>query len=44
MKKIILILLTILTTLSMHGQDITGHWNGRLKVQGTQLRLVFNKY
>lgn len=42
MKKIILILLTILTTLSMHGQDITGHWNGRLKVQGTQLRLVFN--
>jgi len=26
----------------MHGQDITGHWNGRLKVQGTQLRLVFN--
>jgi len=42
MKKITLILFTILTTLSMHGQDITGHWNGRLKVQGTQLRLVFN--
>jgi alpha/beta superfamily hydrolase len=42
MKKITLILLTILTTLSMHGQDITGHWNGVLKVQGTQLRLVFN--
>lgn len=23
-------------------QDITGHWNGVLKVQGTQLRIVFN--
>ncbi|WP_282144500.1 alpha/beta hydrolase family protein [Cellulophaga baltica] len=42
MKKIILILLTILSTLSMYGQDITGQWNGVLKVQGTQLRLVFN--
>jgi pimeloyl-ACP methyl ester carboxylesterase len=42
MKKITLVLLTILTTLSMHGQDITGHWNGVLRVQGTALRLVFN--
>ena len=41
MKKITLILLTILSTLSMYGQDITGQWNGVLKVQGTQLRLVF---
>ena len=24
------------------GQDITGPWNGILKVQGTQLRIVFN--
>jgi len=24
------------------GQDITGQWNGILKVQGTQLRIVFN--
>ena len=24
------------------GQDITGQWNGALKVQGTQLRIVFN--
>lgn len=24
------------------GQDITGQWNGVLKVQGTQLRIVFN--
>jgi alpha/beta superfamily hydrolase len=42
MKKITLFLLTILTTLSIYGQDITGQWNGALKVQGTQLRLVFN--
>jgi pimeloyl-ACP methyl ester carboxylesterase len=42
MKKITLILLTILSTLSMYGQDITGQWNGALKVQETQLRLVFN--
>ena len=26
----------------MYGQDITGQWNGKLNVQGTQLRLVFN--
>lgn len=42
MKKRTLILLTILSTLSIYGQDITGQWNGALKVQGTQLRLVFN--
>ncbi len=42
MKKTTLILITILTTLSMYGQDITGQWNGVLSVQGTQLRLVFN--
>ncbi len=42
MKKTILTLIAILTILSMHGQDITGEWNGVLKVQGTQLRLVFN--
>ena len=42
MKKITLILLSILSTLSIYGQDITGQWNGALKVQETQLRLVFN--
>lgn len=42
MKKITLIIFTILTTLSIFGQDITGQWNGILNVQGTQLRLVFN--
>ena len=42
MKKTILILISVLTTFSMYGQDITGKWNGILKVQGTQLRLAFN--
>lgn len=42
MKKITLILLTSLFSLTIFGQDITGQWNGALKVQGTQMRLVFN--
>ncbi len=42
MKKITLILIILLITLSVHGQDITDQWNGILNVQGTQLRLVFN--
>ena len=42
MKKGTLILITVLTALNVFGQDITGQWNGILKVQGTQLRIVFN--
>lgn len=42
MKKLFLITSTILITLSTYGQDITGQWNGILKVQGTQLRLVLH--
>ncbi len=42
MKKSGLILFTILTTLSIYSQGISGKWNGILEVQGTQLRLVFN--
>ncbi len=42
MKKTALILFTILATLSIFGQDITGQWHGVLKVQGIQLRIVFN--
>ncbi|MDL5514877.1 alpha/beta fold hydrolase [Arenibacter sp. M-2] len=41
MKGINLILIAILTTLAIHGQDITGQWHGTLDVQGTQLNLVF---
>ncbi|AEA45921.1 alpha/beta hydrolase family protein [Fluviicola taffensis] len=42
MKKIAFILVTSLFALTVFGQDITGQWNGVLKVQGTQLRLVFH--
>ncbi|MCX8473369.1 MAG: alpha/beta fold hydrolase [Sediminibacterium sp.] len=41
MKNIALIFLVNLFSLTAFGQDITGQWNGVLKVQGTQLRLVF---
>ncbi|HNQ13359.1 MAG TPA: alpha/beta fold hydrolase [Bacteroidia bacterium] len=43
MKKVILSLVVALTSLTInYAQDITGQWNGVLKVQGIQLRLVFN--
>ena len=42
MKRITLILLTNIFCLTIFGQDISGQWNGVLKVQGTQLRVVFN--
>lgn len=42
MKKTVVILFAILTSLSIYAQDISGKWNGILKVQGIQLRLVFN--
>lgn len=42
MKKLMLIIYTVLIALTASGQDITGQWNGILKVQGTQLRLVIN--
>ncbi len=42
MKKLIFILLSVLTLHTAKGQEITGQWNGVLKVQGIQLRLVFN--
>jgi fermentation-respiration switch protein FrsA (DUF1100 family) len=42
MKKLFIILITFLFSLSIKGQDITGQWNGILKIQGIQLRIVFN--
>jgi len=42
MKNFIILLVTLLTTLTSTAQDILGQWNGVLKVQGTQLRVVFN--
>ena len=37
-----LFLFTTFLSLTAFAQDITGTWDGILKVQGTQLRLVFN--
>jgi len=42
MKKIALLVLTSFFAFTLYGQDIIGQWHGILKVQGTQLRLVFN--
>lgn len=39
---IIAFLIGIMVAKCSLGQDITGQWNGLLKVQGTQLRIVFN--
>lgn len=42
MRIFSILLISILTSISVSAQDIIGQWNGILKVQGTQLRLVFN--
>lgn len=42
MKTIYTFLLLLVITTVSFGQDITGQWNGLLKVPGMQLRLVFN--
>jgi uncharacterized protein len=42
MKKYLLVFVIKLISFTIFGQDITGPWNGVLKVQGIQLRLVFN--
>jgi fermentation-respiration switch protein FrsA (DUF1100 family) len=42
MKTLSLVILTFLISTFAFAQDITGQWNGALKVQGIQLRLVFN--
>ena len=42
MKKSTLIFFLILTNLSIYSQDISGEWNGILKIQEIQLRIVFN--
>ena len=42
MKTISILLITLFTSYSLIAQNITGQWNGVLKVQGIQLRVVFN--
>lgn len=42
MKKTLGILIIIFSVVSAFGQGIIGDWNGALKVQGIQLRLMFH--
>ncbi|MFB6318849.1 alpha/beta hydrolase family protein [Saccharicrinis sp. FJH54] len=42
MKKYVVTFCIMLLSTSLFSQDITGKWNGLLKVQGIQLRLAFN--
>lgn len=42
MKKFFLIIASLLAVSAISAQEITGTWNGVLKVQGIQLRLVFH--
>ncbi|HET7732223.1 MAG TPA: alpha/beta hydrolase, partial [Paludibacter sp.] len=42
MKKIILGLSLLFIALTTSAQDITGEWNGALKIQSMQLRIVFH--
>lgn len=42
LNKLKIMLLVVFTAGSAFGQDITGQWNGLLKVQGIQLRVVFH--
>lgn len=42
MKKIALLAIFFLATISMFAQDISGKWNGVLTVPGAELRVDFN--
>jgi dipeptidyl aminopeptidase/acylaminoacyl peptidase len=42
MKRLIFLLITGFAAMNIWAQDITGYWNGVLKVQNIQLRLAFN--
>ena len=42
MQKIRVLLIVLFASLATNAQEISGKWNGVLKVQGIQLRLVFN--
>ena len=42
MRKVAFTIMLGLSALVMFGQDVTGQWNGILKVPGAQLRLVFH--
>ena len=42
MRQIALVFFVAIAAFKLFAQDITGQWNGLLKVQGSQLRVVFH--
>ncbi len=42
MQKGMVLFMVLFTACVLYGQEITGQWNGILKVQGIQLRIVFH--
>jgi pimeloyl-ACP methyl ester carboxylesterase len=42
MRTVLTFLITTLFAITLNAQDITGQWNGLLKVQGMNLRVVFH--
>jgi len=42
MKKIIITLLLLIVVISINAQQIIGSWEGVLKTQGTEMKLIFN--
>lgn len=42
MRIFSILVILLLISITLRAQVITGQWNGVLKIQGTQLRLVFN--
>lgn len=42
MKTLVQTLFFILLSGSVYSQDLAGHWNGALQIQGNQLRIVFH--
>jgi len=42
MQNFLILLITLFTSSLVTAQDITGKWNGALKVHGTQIRVIFN--
>jgi len=42
MKKAMIILAVVLTSISMYGQNISGKWYGNLNLHGKELKVVFN--
>lgn len=42
MKPILILLISLVISIPLAAQDITGQWNGVLKVQNFQLRVIFN--